>query len=73
MSFIATNLSSLTVVAHSRLTLSQRLDVPNVPFLPVTGANLTLRMSSPQRQVGKDQHEGVYIIMRAGMKGLKPT
>ena len=53
------------------LTLSRRLDIPNVTFLPATGADLTLRTSSLQCQVGKDRHEGFYIIMWAGMKGLR--
>ena len=53
------------------LTLSRRLDVPNVTFLPATGADLTLRTSSLQCQVGKDRHEGFYIIMWGGMKGLR--
>ena len=41
------------------LTLSQRLDVPNVNFLPSTCAKMTLGMLSLVCQVGKDRREGV--------------
>ena len=59
--FIKFILSNLQMYKLSLLplTLSHRLDVPNVNFLPSTGADMTLRTSSPQRQVGKDRCEGV--------------
>ena len=58
------------VICSSLLTLSHRHDVPNVTFLPSTRADMTLRMSSPQRQVEKTGVRGFYIIMWAGLKGL---
>ena len=52
------------------LTLSRLHDVRNVTFLPSTRADMALRTSSPQHQVGKTGVRGFYIIMRAGLKGL---
>ena len=49
------------------LALSRRHDVTNVTSLPVTRADKTLRMSSPQRQVGRSGVRGFYIIMWAGL------
>ena len=41
------------------LTLSHLHDVPNVTCLPSTHADMTLRTSSPQRQIGKSRSEGI--------------